>query len=62
MLHDIYYCVVVLGLCYIALCSDAGGDAASMRRKAARQLPWLIVLDCWAHQVRLSSPRCALQA
>lgn len=48
---DILYFINVLKIIMVAWCSDAGGDSASMRRKLKLILPWLIVLDCWAHQV-----------
>lgn len=43
--------MTVLGVLIVAWCSDAGGDAAKMRRDLVELCPWIIVLDCWAHQV-----------
>ena len=37
----------------IAACSDDGGDARRMRRLLRAQMPWLIIVLCWAHQVNL---------
>ena len=51
VLADIAYCMTELQLSIIAWCSDAGGDSANMRRQLVRKMPWIIVLDCWAHQV-----------
>lgn len=51
VLEDIDHCQNVLGVEIIAWCSDAGGDAASMRRKLKSERPYLVTIDCWAHQV-----------
>ncbi|KAL6307080.1 ribonuclease H-like domain-containing protein [Sparassis latifolia] len=53
VLADITYCLTYLKIIIAAWCTDAGSDAASMRRKLKERLPWIIVLDCWAHQINL---------
>ncbi|THU84867.1 hypothetical protein K435DRAFT_590497, partial [Dendrothele bispora CBS 962.96] len=34
----------------VAWCTDASGESAKMRRDLLEKFPWLVVLDCWAHQ------------
>ncbi|THV04529.1 hypothetical protein K435DRAFT_649113 [Dendrothele bispora CBS 962.96] len=41
------------GVILVTWCTDCGGDAAKMRRLLVRKYPWIIVLDCWAHQLQL---------
>ncbi|KAH8101722.1 ribonuclease H-like domain-containing protein [Cristinia sonorae] len=53
VIANIAYALEVCRMMVIAWCSDAGGDSASMRRKLLQRYPWLIVLDCWAHQLNL---------
>ena len=35
----------------VAVVTDASGECRKARRQLARKYPWLIVLDCYAHQV-----------
>lgn len=51
VLIDIHYMVVVLEIIVVAWCLDTGGNAAKMRRQLVELCPYIIVLDCWAHQV-----------
>lgn len=44
-----------LGVEVICVVSDASGEAAKARRIFAKKYPRIIVLDCFAHQVRLLS-------
>jgi hypothetical protein len=37
----------------IAVCTDDGGDARKMRRLLLAEMPWLIIILCWAHQINL---------
>ncbi|KIM69305.1 hypothetical protein SCLCIDRAFT_78472, partial [Scleroderma citrinum Foug A] len=37
----------------IAWCTDAAGDAKKMWKDLIKQMPWLISLDCSAHQINL---------
>ncbi|THU90830.1 hypothetical protein K435DRAFT_910345, partial [Dendrothele bispora CBS 962.96] len=37
----------------VAWCTDASGESAKMRRDLLVKFPWLVVLDCWAHQINL---------
>jgi hypothetical protein len=43
-----------LGVDVIGWVSDAGGDSRAMRLRLSEMMPDLVVLDCWAHQVRIS--------
>lgn len=52
VLGEITYISTVLKAWVIAWCTDAGGDAAKMRRLLRAHIPRLITVDCWAHQVR----------
>lgn len=47
--------VLSLGIILVAWCTDASGESAKMRRLLRQKIPWIVVVDCWAHQVRLSS-------
>ncbi|THU98904.1 hypothetical protein K435DRAFT_720273, partial [Dendrothele bispora CBS 962.96] len=37
----------------VAWCTDASGESAKMRRDLRKKFPWIVVLDCWAHQINL---------
>ncbi|KAL1739126.1 hypothetical protein HDZ31DRAFT_156, partial [Schizophyllum fasciatum] len=50
VLGEIEYAVKVLGVILVAWCTDASGESAKMRRLLVARLPWIIVVDCWAHQ------------
>ncbi|TRM56789.1 ribonuclease H-like domain-containing protein [Schizophyllum amplum] len=50
---EIEYILNVLQAILVAWCTDASGESAKMRRLLVRRYPWLVVLDCWAHQVQL---------
>lgn len=52
MLDEIKYAIEVLKLVVVAWCTDASGESAKMRRLLVKKFPWIVVLDCWAHQVR----------
>ena len=51
VLDEIKYLTEDLGVTVIVWCTDAGGDAAKMRRLLQQKMPHLITLDCWSHQV-----------
>ncbi|KZV67741.1 hypothetical protein PENSPDRAFT_583503 [Peniophora sp. CONT] len=53
VLSEISYCVNTLGIRLVAYCTDSGGDAAKMRKMLFAKFPYLIVIACWAHQVRI---------
>ena len=53
VVEDINWSEQTYGLTVIAACSDNGGDARKMRRSLLTQMPWLIVILCWAHQINL---------
>ncbi|THU81342.1 hypothetical protein K435DRAFT_617015, partial [Dendrothele bispora CBS 962.96] len=51
--QEIKHAKEVLGVLVVAWCTDCGGDAAKMRRLLQQKYPWLVCLDCWAHQFNL---------
>jgi hypothetical protein len=53
VVEDIKWSEMTYGLTVIAACSDDGGDARKMRRLLLVQMPWLIIILCWAHQINL---------
>ncbi|KIJ50719.1 hypothetical protein M422DRAFT_79785, partial [Sphaerobolus stellatus SS14] len=42
------YCLQVIGLC-----TDASGESRAVRFRILAEMPWLLVANCWAHQVQL---------
>jgi hypothetical protein len=42
-----------LNVTVVGWCSETGGDSRAMRLRLAELRPQLVVLDCWAHQVRV---------
>lgn len=53
VVEDINWSEQTYGLTVIAACSDDGGDARKMWQLLLAQMPWLIVILCWAHQINL---------
>ena len=53
VIEDIKYAEQEYHVTIIAWCTDAAGDAKKMRKDLIKQMPWLISLDCSAHQVNL---------
>lgn len=53
VVDDIKWSEETYGHKVIAACSDDGGDARRMRRLLRAQMPWLIIVLCWAHQINL---------
>jgi hypothetical protein len=41
------------GAVVIALVTDASGESRKARRLFGEKYPWIIVLDCYAHQVNI---------
>jgi hypothetical protein len=37
----------------IAWCTDASGESVKMKKELRKKYPWLIILDCWSHQVTI---------
>ena len=35
----------------IGVCTDASGESRAARLRLLKEMPWLLVADCWAHQV-----------
>lgn len=52
VLAEIQYCQDVLKVTLVAWCTDASGESRKMRRLLKERLPWIVTVDCWAHQVR----------
>ncbi|KAH7913714.1 ribonuclease H-like domain-containing protein [Hygrophoropsis aurantiaca] len=50
---DIEYAESHFGVSIIAWCTDAGSDALKMRKELTKAMPWIITIDCWAHQLNL---------
>ncbi|THU88732.1 hypothetical protein K435DRAFT_555492, partial [Dendrothele bispora CBS 962.96] len=48
--HEMKTICQAFGVILVTWCTDCGGDAAKMRRLLVRKYPWIVVLDCWAHQ------------
>jgi hypothetical protein len=40
-----------LGLRPIGACGDASGDERRCRLEFWKEFPWVLIADCWAHQV-----------
>ena len=53
VIEDIEYVEREYRVTVIAWCTDAADDAKKMRNDLVKQMPWLISLDCAAHQVNL---------
>jgi hypothetical protein len=53
VIEDIKWSEKTYGLTVIAACSDDGGDARKLRHLLLAQMPWLIIVLCWAHQINL---------
>ncbi|EIN05700.1 hypothetical protein PUNSTDRAFT_16531, partial [Punctularia strigosozonata HHB-11173 SS5] len=50
MEKEIEHCRDVLKLAVIGITGDAGGDERKARALAAKESPWMLFADCWAHQ------------
>lgn len=59
VLKEIQYATEVLRVWVVAWCTDAGGDAAKMRRLLRNCIPRLIAVDCWCHQASVAASRAA---
>ncbi|KDN35726.1 hypothetical protein RSAG8_11349, partial [Rhizoctonia solani AG-8 WAC10335] len=53
VLNDIDYAEKEHNIKVIAWVSDAGGDSRAMRVRLHRLRPYILVFDCWAHQINL---------
>ncbi|EUC55842.1 DUF659 family protein, partial [Rhizoctonia solani AG-3 Rhs1AP] len=53
VLDDIDYAEKEHNTRVIAWVSDAGGDSRAMRVRLHRLRPYILVFDCWAHQINL---------
>lgn len=52
---EIKYATESLKIKIAAWCTDASGESASMRRLLVQDMPSIVVVDCWAHQVSRKS-------
>ncbi|KAF9494661.1 hypothetical protein BDN71DRAFT_1392892, partial [Pleurotus eryngii] len=50
---DITTITTVYGVKLVGWCCDSGGDSRGLRRLLLAEMPWLVVLECWAHQINL---------
>ncbi|KAI0728452.1 ribonuclease H-like domain-containing protein [Fomitopsis betulina] len=53
VLNQIKYFTEVLQVKVVAWCTDASGDGSKMCCLLVQRMPWLFVVDCWAHQINL---------
>ncbi|OCH84209.1 hypothetical protein OBBRIDRAFT_741963 [Obba rivulosa] len=51
VIGEIKYIQEELGTTVVAWCTDASGESRKMRRLLREKIPWIVTLDCWAHQV-----------
>ena len=49
--QEIFFFTHSLQMILVAWCTDASGESAKMRRLLVAKMPWIFVIDCWAHQV-----------
>ncbi|KAI0323733.1 hypothetical protein GY45DRAFT_1231868, partial [Cubamyces sp. BRFM 1775] len=50
VVEEVKYCMNYLSTIVVGYCTDAAGDARAMREMLRQHFPWLITVDCWAHQ------------
>ncbi|KAI0731798.1 ribonuclease H-like domain-containing protein, partial [Fomitopsis betulina] len=50
---QIKYFTEVLQVTVVAWCTGTSGDGSKMRHLLVQRMPWLFVVDCWAHQINL---------
>ncbi|KAI8971257.1 ribonuclease H-like domain-containing protein, partial [Trametes punicea] len=53
IVNEVQYCIEHLSITLVAYCTDAAGDMKAMRDRLHQRFPWLITIDCWAHQMNL---------
>ncbi|PCH39629.1 hypothetical protein WOLCODRAFT_85990, partial [Wolfiporia cocos MD-104 SS10] len=53
VISEIKYCMEVLHTVIVTWCTDASGESRKMRRLLQQKFPWIITVDCWAHQINL---------
>ncbi|CDO68373.1 hypothetical protein BN946_scf184815.g20 [Trametes cinnabarina] len=53
IVEEVQYCIEHLSVTLVAYCTDAAGDTKAMRDRLCQRFPWLITIDCWAHQINL---------
>ncbi|KIK97920.1 hypothetical protein PAXRUDRAFT_807235 [Paxillus rubicundulus Ve08.2h10] len=47
----IRYVTEILKVSLVAWCTNASGESAKMQCLLVKEMPWIVVVDCWAHQV-----------
>ncbi|KAF8573044.1 hypothetical protein K439DRAFT_1650071 [Ramaria rubella] len=55
VLEEIKYAQSELKVKIIGWCSDAGGDSRALRERLYRLKLWLVLIDCWGHQVHINT-------
>lgn len=55
---QIKYFTEVLQVTVVAWCTGTSGDGSKMRHLLVQRMPWLFVVDCWAHQVWIIANHC----
>ncbi|KAG5640226.1 hypothetical protein DXG03_009768, partial [Asterophora parasitica] len=53
VLDEIKYVTEVLQVIIVAWCTDASSKSLKMQWLLWVQMPWIITLDCWCHQINL---------
>ncbi|KDQ11884.1 hypothetical protein BOTBODRAFT_162332 [Botryobasidium botryosum FD-172 SS1] len=53
MKDELGYNEATLGVVNIGACSDASGESRAARSRLLAQMPHLLIVDCYSHQVRL---------
>ncbi|KAJ3519444.1 hypothetical protein NMY22_g13201 [Coprinellus aureogranulatus] len=53
VVKEITYILTTLKVVLVAWCTDASGESKKMRRVLRMKYPWLVTIDCWAHQINL---------
>ena len=52
--QQIAYLTTNVGLLLIGVCTDASGESQAAHLHLLSEMPWLLIVDCWAHQVQLT--------
>ena len=42
----------------IGICTDASGESHCARLRLLREMPWLLIANCWAHQLSHLTSNC----
>lgn len=58
MKEELSYNEGALGVVNIGVCSDASGEARAARLLLLKEMPNMLIVDCYAHQVSCIPPTC----